>query len=224
MKAYWLNKQNNKKLIVFFAGWSFDYHPFATLDTNGYDVIFVYDYNNIEVPYELNNLQNYKEKFLVAWSMGVFVANKLKDLFGDYDYKLAINGTPTPVDDNYGIPVKIFELTLKHVAKGLEGKFYRNIFLTQEEYNLYSSYPVRRTIENRISELENLYSICKDDERSFYDFAIISEHDKIIPPANQIASYKRDMTEFVILPYGHFLFYNFSSWDEILRCKQIIKQ
>ncbi len=27
MKSFWLNKQNNKNLIVFFAGWSFDEKP-----------------------------------------------------------------------------------------------------------------------------------------------------------------------------------------------------
>lgn len=225
MQAYWLNKNNNKNLIVFLAGWSFDYYPFISLGTNDYDILFVYDYNELSIPKEFDDFKLYENKNLITWSMGVFVAYLLKDCFKDFDYKLAINGTVTPVDDNFGIPVRMFELTLKHAAKGLEGKFYQNLFLTDEEFNLYNSYPVRRTIENRVSELENLYKIIKDtnfEHERFYDLAIVSDYDKIIPPKNQIASHNKNQTSLITVPYGHYLYYNFASWDEILKCRQTI--
>ena len=38
MQLHWLNKQNNDKLIIFFAGWSFDYKPFEFLDCEVFDV------------------------------------------------------------------------------------------------------------------------------------------------------------------------------------------
>lgn len=74
MQYHWLNKENNDKLIIFFAGWSFDYKPFEFLECNDYDVLFVYDYNEIS-GFEL---PKYKEKFLITWSMGVFAAYLLK--------------------------------------------------------------------------------------------------------------------------------------------------
>ncbi len=225
MKCHWLNKQNNKNLVVFFAGWSFDYYPFVALNTDGYDVLFVYDYNDLDAPEELKDFSQYENKTLITWSMGVFSAFLLKNLFKDFNYKLAINGTVTPVDDECGIPVKMFELTLKHAQKGLEGKFYQNVFLTDEEYELYNTYPVRREIQNRVAELENLYNLIKNTDvvyEKFYDLAIVSDFDKIIPPKNQQASHKRNNTPVITVPYGHYPFYYFSSWNEIITCRQTI--
>lgn len=225
MKCHWLNKQNNKNLIVFFAGWSFDYYPFVNLNTEGYDVLFVYNYNDLDVPEELKDFSQYENKTLVTWSMGVFSAFLLKSLFKDFNYKLAINGTVTPVDNEYGIPVKMFELTLKHAQKGLEGKFYQNVFLTNDEYELYTTYPVRREIQNRVDELENLYNLIKNTDvvyEKFYDLAVVSDFDKIIPPKNQLASHKKNNTPVITVPYGHHPFYYFSSWNEIIKCRQTI--
>ncbi|MBO5385492.1 DUF452 family protein, partial [bacterium] len=53
MKSVWLNKQNNKNLIVFFAGWSFDEKPFIALNYTDYDVLVVYDYNSLFIPEDL---------------------------------------------------------------------------------------------------------------------------------------------------------------------------
>lgn len=223
MKSCWLNNQNNENLIVFFAGWSFDEKPFKFLQCNDFDVLFVYDYNDFKLPEELKNIKNYKHKYLITWSMGVFVANLFKNLFSDFEYKMAINGTISPVDNEFGIPIKMFELTLKHAKIGLEGKFYKNVFQTEEEFQEYSKTPVGRTIENRVSELENLYTEIKNHKeleiQKFYDFAIVSDFDKIIPPKNQIASHNQNKVIVLSLPYGHFPFYHYSKWNEILECK-----
>lgn len=223
MKSCWLNNQNNENLIVFFAGWSFDEKPFKFLQCNDFDVLFVYDYNDFEIPEELKNIKNYKHKYLITWSMGVFVANLFKNLFSDFEYKMAINGTISPVDNEFGIPIKMFELTLKHAKIGLEGKFYKNVFQTEEEFQKYSKTPVGRTIENRVSELENLYTEIKNQKeleiQKFYDFAIVSDFDKIIPPKNQIASHTKNAVRILNIPYGHFPFFHYSNWDEILKCK-----
>lgn len=223
MKSCWLNNQNNENLIVFFAGWSFDEKPFKFLQCNDFDVLFVYDYNDFKLPEELKNIKNYKHKYLITWSMGVFVANLFKNLFSDFEYKMAINGTISPVDNEFGIPIKMFELTLKHAKIGLEGKFYKNVFQTEEEFQEYSKTPVGRTIENRVSELENLYTEIKNHKeleiQKFYDFAIVSDFDKIIPPKNQIVSHNQNKVRVLSLPYGHFPFYHYSKWNEILECK-----
>lgn len=221
MKAYWLNKQNNKNLIVFFAGWSFDNYPFARdFSTEHNDILMIYDYNTMSLPEELKELGGYESKTLIAWSMGVFAAYLNRDSLNSFDYKIALNGTITPVDNNYGIPVKIFELTLKHAKTGLNGKFYKNVFQTNAEYEKYSSKPVQRSIENRILELQNLYELIKKqpedfDNTKFYDYAIVSEYDKIIPPVNQQASHEKNNIPLIKIPYGHFPFYNYSNWDEI---------
>ncbi len=216
MLYHWINKQNNNKLIVFLAGWSFDFYPFEFLECENADVLFVYDYNSISDLQIV--MKNYSEKFLITWSMGVFAGYILKDLFKDFDQKIAVNGTPYPVNDALGIPQKPFLLTLRHAKTGLEGKFYQNIFDKQEEFERYLKNPVQRSIENRESELKSLYSRIKEEKfeyEKFYDFALISNNDKIIPTKNQI-NFWQNRTPFKILESGHFPFYNFKSWAEIL--------
>ena len=223
MKYCWLNKQNHKNLIVFFVGWSFDAVPFTHLRADGYDILMFYDYNDLSIPINLEFFANYENKTLITWSMGVFVACKLRNLFENFDCKIAINGTTSPVDDKYGIPIRMFELTLKHVQKGLEGKFYQNLFIKDDEYQKYCSSPVQRSIENRVSELENLYGLIKNENTldgvSFYNRALVCEFDKIIPPNNQIECHKKNNTEVIVLPYGHYPYYCFTGWDEIIQCK-----
>ena len=222
MKAHWLNRQNNKNLIVFFAGWSFDYNPFCNHPECGdNDLLMIYDYNNMDIPDELKTLNNYESKILAAWSMGVFTAYLNRVLFEDFNKKIAVNGTITPVDDKFGIPVKIFELTLKHAASGLGGKFYKNVFQTLKEYEEYLKNPVQRSIENRVEELENLYDLIRQqpagfDGENFYDCAVVCQNDKIIPSANQSASHNKNNVPVISLDCGHFPFYNFSKWDEII--------
>lgn len=224
MQYHWLNKQNNNKLIIFFAGWSFDEKPFEFLECEDFDVLMLYDYNSvIENEYEaiqiLNNSNNYKQKYLIAWSMGVYTAYILKDKLSGFTKKIAINGTPYPVHNEFGIPEKPFLLTLRHARTGLEGKFYQNIFDKTEEFERYMLNPVQRTIENRESELKSLYKLIKETDVSyekFYDKALISSNDKIVPTKNQINFYNDNNTDIKLIESGHFPYYNFKNWNEIL--------
>lgn len=213
MQYHWLNKQNNKDLLIFFAGWSFDYKPFEFLDCSQ-DVLMLYDYNDLKLP----KIPDYDSYSLIAWSMGVFIAYQLKDELPQFKQKIAINGTPFPVDNEFGIPEKPFLLTLKHAKIGLEKKFYENIFSTCEEFEKYSKTPVERTIENRVEELNALYNKIKVSEKiyeNFYDTTIISSNDKIIPTKNQL-NFWSGKSKIKQIESGHFPYYNFKSWNEIL--------
>ena len=41
------------------------------LEPEDYDVVMFYDYNNLETDFEL---EEYEEKYLISWSMGVMIA------------------------------------------------------------------------------------------------------------------------------------------------------
>lgn len=216
MQHIWLNKQNNKNLIVFFAGWSFDFKPFEFLECEDNDVLFVYDYNELNCA---EDFEKYEKKYLITWSMGTFVAYLLKDLFKRFDKKISINGTPHPVDDEFGIPFKPFLLTLRHARTGLEGKFYQNIFSEDFEYERYLKNPVAREIENRENELKALYEKIKSTNtgyEKFYDYALISLDDKIIPTKNQINFWQKN-AKYLTIESGHFPFYNFEKWNDIIK-------
>lgn len=217
MQYHWLNKQNNKKLIVFFAGWSFDFFPFECLNSKDYDVLMFYDYNELNIPQQVQQeIRLYADKTLVTWSMGVFTAFILKDKLSEFDKKIAINGTPYPVDNEFGIPERTFNLTLKYAETGLQGKFYENVFSNDKFLQKYLKNPVQRTISNRVAELEALNNFIKNKnfeyDNEFYDIALVSTYDKIIPPKNQLNMWGNKA---VTIDCGHFPFYNYNSWDEI---------
>lgn len=234
MQYYWLNKQNNENLIIFFCGWSFDYVPFERLDCGNNDVLCVYDYSVlchaefISASYSVNECQilkqvqddisQYATVNLITWSMGVYIAYLLRNELPKFDKKIAINGTPFPVDDEKGIPHRTFDLTLKYVDTGLQGKFQQNLFKNPADYEKYLLTPVGRSIENRATELVALDKFIKSQQceySKFYDCAIISDADKIIPTRNQVRCWE-GQANIVMLDSGHFPFYEFNSWDEIL--------
>lgn len=219
MQYHWLNqKDGNKKLLLFFCGWSFDYKSFERLACNDYDVLMLYDYNDLSIPIEI---LGYEEYFLITWSMGVFVAYLLKEKLPEFKEKIAINGTPFPVDNEKGIPIKTFDLTLKYVDTGLQGKFQRNLFKTEEEFQKYLQNPVAREIPNQASELVSLKKLIDKtdvDYKKYYNRAIISNTDKIIPTRNQHNCWD-NVCPVVVLNSGHFPFYDFESWNDILKCR-----
>ncbi len=234
MQFHWLNKKNNENLIIFFCGWSFDYKPFERLVNSDFDVLVIYDYADIaDCKCLFENLKlksdtkNYKSKILLAWSMGVYVAYLVRDFLPDFDNKIAINGTPYPVDDEFGIPIKTFNLTLKFVDTGLQGKFQKNLFKLPEDFQKYTQYPVGRATENQKAELIALNDYVKNakiEYTEFYNRAIISDTDKIIPTRNQLNFWKnKSSAEITLLNSGHFPFFEFDSWKDII-CEQTLKQ
>ena len=203
MKYKWLNKNNNSKLILFFNGWGMDECVVKHLRAEDYDVLMFYDYNSLETDFNFKTINSYQTKHLIAWSMGVMIASLFDS---DYTSKTAINGTLKPIDDKFGIPTKIYKLTLKGFSpKGAE-RFIRNMF--SEECEL----PVpTRDFENQKSELVALTRYkSKDDFK--YDKVILSSEDKIIPTKNQIAFWGIEPN----IESGHSPFNHFIKWSELL--------
>ena len=217
MKYKWLNKKENSKLIIFFNGWGMDEFVINHFECGDYDVLMFYDYNTLKTDFNFDSLNIYPKKYLVAWSMGVMIAT-LFDI--DYISKTAINGTLKPIDDEYGIPKRIYNLTLKGFSpKGAE-KFIKNMFnndlhLTSTLFSKgegdVSVKITNREFENQKSELEALtHYKAKEDFK--YDRIIISKEDKIIPTKNQSAFWRIEPN----LESGHCPFYHFKKWSELL--------
>ncbi len=203
MRYKWLHKYNNKKVIIFFNGWGMDESVVKHLDNEDFDILMFYDYNTIDTDFDRNELNNYSQKYLVSWSMGVMTAT-LFDI--EYQSKTAINGTLKPIDDRYGIPERIYNLTLKGFSpKGAErfikSMFYEDCVLPE----------VKREFENQKSELEALTHY-HSDLNFRYDKIIISEYDKIIPAKNQTSFWNIEPN----IKSGHAPFICFKKWGELL--------
>ncbi len=202
MKYKWLNKKNNSKLIVFFNGWGMDESVVNHLNPRDFDVLMIYDYNNPYIDLETMTSE-YSEKYLVAWSMGVMTASVFNM---QYQSKTAVNGTLKPIDDDFGIPKRIYNLTIKGFSPKGADRFIHNMF------NDNTPIPsVNRTFENQQSELNALLNYNANLDFN-YDRIIISSEDKIIPTKNQEAFWNLKAN----INAGHCPFYRFTNWSELL--------
>ena len=162
-----------------------------------------YDYNSLNTDFDFDLLKNYEKRYLIAWSMGVMTAT-LFDIV--YDKAVAVNGTLKPIDNNFGIPERIYDLTIKGFNEKGRERFMKTMFVTD------SSIPnVERDLENQKSELIALkqYSANMDFK---YNKIVISSDDKIIPSKNQCAFWETEPN----LKSGHCPFLMFSNWEELL--------
>lgn len=212
MEYKWLNRAGNKNLIVFFNGWGMEDSVIRHLEYKNFDVLMFYDYNSLKTDFDFETLNKYSVKYLIAWSMGVMVATLFKDI--NYDKKIAINGTLNPIDDKFGIPKKIYNLTIRKFSPDGARKFMKNMYcdsdLEQHGTELESNFQ-SRTFENIKSELTALNNY--DASINFkYDKIIISTDDKIIPTKNQVAFWKIPPN----IKSGHAPFYSYKSWSEIV--------
>lgn len=203
MKYKWLNKKDNNKIIIFFNGWGMDEKIVEHLNPENYDVLMFYDYNSLETNFKFNQPDNYDDKYLIAWSMGVMIATQF-DI--KYTYKTAINGTLKPIDNNFGIPEKIYDLTIRGFSQTGLKKFITNMGLDPS-----FSEKINRDFEEQKSELSALKKYHSNSDFK-YDRIILSDNDKIIPTKNQSAFWGIEPNT----KSGHSPFHLYEKWSDLL--------
>ena len=95
--------------------------------------------------------------------------------------KLAVNGTPFPIDDRCGIPEMIFKGTLEHFSEDKLARFRRRMCGSSGQTEEFLSHTPTRTAEELREELAALaLGITAYGSSSFiWDRAIIGNRDKI---------------------------------------------
>jgi len=212
MKTFWLKKQNNSKLVLFFCGWGMDKNPIEHLKIEDFDVLAVYDYSDLNFE---EDIQNYSEITLIAWSMGVFAASLVCSQF-NIQKSIAINGTQSPIDAGFGINPKVYKLTLDNFSESVRDKFFLNMFCSIEEYEKFAK-PLR-DLQSQRFELAFLQEITEQNQSLDFKFdcAIISNRDNIIPSKNQKKFWQTKKVKVVELNSGHYPFFEFGSLEEII--------
>ena len=99
MKHHYIKQGTSDKLILIFSGWASDERLFSAFSNAEKDVCVCFDYRTLEWGSE-TVFQAYREIEVIAWSLGVFVANQVLLNSGLPVVKaIAINGTLYPCDD-----------------------------------------------------------------------------------------------------------------------------
>lgn len=212
MQHFWINKQEkNKKLILFFNGWAMNETPVQHLQCDDFDVLQVCDYRNVDFDFLQFNFEKYSEKYLICWSMGVYVSNLFKNILASFDKKIAINGTTKIIDDDFGIPKKIYNITVKLLNEDSCDKFIKNMF---DNGKLNPQIKIDRDINELKEELISIQKVVLEDKINF-DCALISNNDRIVPTKNQIAFWQ-NKTKIIEINSTHCPFEKFERWSELL--------
>jgi malonyl-ACP O-methyltransferase BioC len=219
MQQISLIQHNSNRLILFFAGWGMDHSPFRHIQSASMDVMICYDYTDLS--WDSTLLHHYDEVHLVAWSMGVWVAEQLL-----HSYPLttatAINGTPLPIDDQYGIPSTIFAGTLDQFSDKKRTRFNRRMCGSMAQHQLFEQTPVARSTESLAVELAAIEKMVSAPSiptpKPFWTKAMISEQDLIFPTAN-LKNYwltQRDTQVKLLTEASHYPFAQWNDWCEII--------
>ncbi len=198
METYWLKQSGSSRLAVFVLGWAADWQILTGSFPEGCDVLAVYDFCVVEPLV----IQSYPESYLYAWSFGVMASEYI---FGNHRFtkKIALNGTPRPVDECFGIDPRRMAATLRGIEKGGMEVFERRAY--GEYYDTLRDKLSPRGIDANIKELNELCVLAANplEPKQPWDRAIVGIRDKIFPPENQLA-YWGSVAELISIPHYPF--------------------
>ncbi|HEX2920584.1 MAG TPA: pimeloyl-ACP methyl esterase BioG family protein [Bacteroidales bacterium] len=219
MKTYIRRREKNNKLVVLYGGWGSDENTYLPLCNDEFDFIMFYNYSADEALI-LPEMKTYDRIIVIAFSLGVWAAEYLSGKTNiKADLAIAVNGTPLPADEKYGIPLNIFEGTLNNLTEESIGKFYLRMFGNKRSFVANAERMPHRTLKSLLDELRWLYNrIMEQKEPGFkWDYAVTSENDRVYPSKN-LESYwslHQDTTQ-IKLPVPHYFFHNWNSFMEFI--------
>lgn len=188
--------------------------PFQIVRTSGHDLLMFYDYREMDrrrigdmIP------AGYRHLYLLAWSMGVWVAGFLLGPFRDrFASAVAVNGTITPIDDRCGIGAKAYEDMLSGFsAKTLE-TFYQNMFTDRRDAGKFFRHRPRRPADTILNELVLLRNSFLEHgpAEDIFTRKIVGSRDRIFTARCQVRAWGRGNC--TVLPLPHFPFYALPDW------------
>ena len=219
MKTYIRRREKNNQLVVLYGGWGTDENVFTPLCNDEFDFILFYNYSADEA-LVLPEMKTYNKITLIGFSIGVWSAEYLSPKTGiKPDVTIAVNGTPMPANDQYGIPLKLIEGTLNNITEENIEKFYLRMFGDKKTYQANIDRIPHRTLKSLHSELRWLYNrIMEQKEPGFrWDYAVTSAVNRVFPSGNLNRYWGKEKdTKQIILPLPHYFFHKWASFTDFI--------
>lgn len=214
MKTYIRRREKNNRLVIFYGGWGSDENIFVPLCDDEFDFILFYNYS-ADDPLILPEPKVYEKITVIAWSLGVWAAEYLLPKTGfKPDVSIAVNGTPIPADEKFGIPLNIIEGTLNNITEENISKFYLRMFGDKKTYEANLQRIPKRTLKSLHDELRWLYNrMMEQKEPGFtWNYAITSKPDRVYPSEKLESFWKlQKNTNHITLPLPHYFFHRWNS-------------
>lgn len=221
MKIHWLNKNNSDKIIVFFSGWGQSPQYFEEQFSSKSNVVMLYNYSHLNFSELENVTSSYNRKEVIGWSFGVLVAALFMEKYNNIDFSTSINGSLNPIDDDEGIPTKIFQGTLKLLSNASWEKFIFRMIGDRQEYAKFIEQN-DRDIDSLKEELTFLGTLPPLKQHVLFHQVFISTKDRIFPSENLIKYWETNQNTFHLIDTQHFPFHHYSKWEEIAQLNQTI--
>jgi hypothetical protein len=210
MQTVWKINEGNKLLIIF-SGWAMDERPTSIINSHGADVCTCFDYQNLQSA-DTERWATYNEINVIAWSTGVWAAEQILGMANiKINQAIAVNGTPTTVHDQTGIPRAVFQATYDNLNASSFDKFTRRMTGSSDAFKAFQLIASKRDLENQQKELGTILEVKFENNPTgliTWDKAIIATNDAIFPPSNQ-RNYWEGKTDIQEIDAPHFIFYNF---------------
>lgn len=193
-------------LILFFNGWGMTEKIISHISSH--DNL---DVHCVNYPYDTKNINfsKYKKIYVIGWSFGVYYASQflLKNKHLNCT-SVAINGVPYIIGE-YGISLKMFQLTLNTLSLENLKKFYLNMGLSLEYFDKSVNLDMLK------EELEFILDNPITNHHSF-DYVFLGKLDRIIPYSKQLKFYKKEISKIITLQCNHYAFKSFKNWRDII--------
>jgi len=220
MKTYIRRREKNDQLVVLYGGWGSDENLFMPFFNDSFDFILFYNYS-ADDPLVLPETKTYRKITVIGWSLGVWAAGYLLPRTGIHPHTtIAVNGTPLPVDDKYGIPHNVFEGTLNNLTEENMEKFFLRVFGDKKTYSENSDKIPHRSLKSLHDELRWLYNrMMEPAEPSFkWDYAVTSASDRVFPAENMNSYWSQHrLTRHIIVDLPHYFFPHWKSYTDFIR-------
>lgn len=180
MQTHWLTRRpGHRKVMIAALGWASSPAAAPTAPP-GYDLLCLCDYRSW-AHLDPAEMARYEVIDLAAWSFGVLMAELTCSRL-PLRRALAFNGSPMPVHDRFGIPVRSFRVTLNAIRQAGIGLFFERAYGGAE--HVPPSHLPQRSIEELAEELETLYAAAlhTTDLSIPWSGALIGSRDAIFPP------------------------------------------
>lgn len=194
---------------MFFSGWGFEADAIG-FSMPGYDTFCLWDYDSDPArAVDTESLAApYDEVVVVGWSFGVNPAARfIESTSARVTRTIAINGTPTHIDDLRGIPRRIFEGTLQNLDQATLLKFRRRAIgstaKTADIATLLEA-PSPTRLEQMRLELARFGHHTSETSTRKWSVILIGENDRIFPAQNQLRAWE-DQPDVRVLPGGDHL-------------------
>lgn len=206
MKQHFIIKNNQKHLLLFFAGWGMDATPFLTIHPANKDWMICYDYRSLT--FDASLLETYSQITLIAWSMGVWAASQLIKQYPHLpvSQNIAINGTLYPIHETKGVAPSIFDGTFQGLNEQTLQKFQRRMCGSIADYKAFQTVSPQRPVEELKEELaaiqQQYLSLPPSDFK--WQKAIIGKGDRIFLPDNQYLAWENQVDSLEQVEAAHY--------------------